>query len=137
MTQVKVQRRELVSQVCSRTKQRSGERKHTVRSSNGRASWMLASVAWRSFSSTSICASVSFALAICISRRRGNVFFFFGNWSKSEKQVHKKNDGKRTALVSNVSMALTCSVTSYVTGLKSRRIFSASSTIALFFRTER
>jgi len=77
MTEGKAQRRRMVSQVCSRTKQGSGERKRTVRSSNGRASWMLASVAWRSFSSTSICASVSFALAICIPRRRSNKFFFF------------------------------------------------------------
>jgi hypothetical protein len=44
---------------------------------------------------------------------------------------------QRTALVSNVSMALTCALASYVTGLKSRRSFSASSTMALFFRTER
>ena len=44
---------------------------------------------------------------------------------------------KRTALVSNVSMAFTCVLTSYVTGLNSRRTFSTSSTMALFFRTER
>ena len=42
-----------------------------------------------------------------------------------------------TALTSNVSMALMCALTSYVVGLKSFNNFSASSTMALFFNTER
>ena len=42
-----------------------------------------------------------------------------------------------TAFASNASMAFTCAPTSYVAGLNSRMIFSASSTIALFFSTLR
>jgi hypothetical protein len=42
-----------------------------------------------------------------------------------------------TALASKVSIALIVAVTSYDTGLKSLSSFSDSSTIALFFRTER
>ena len=42
-----------------------------------------------------------------------------------------------TALVSNASIALMCALTSYVTGLKSLESFSASSTIAWFFRIDR
>src|SRR6267142_859990 len=63
-------------------------------------------------------------------------FFFFATGLKSEDG---KDDRKkiRTALVSKVSIALMCDLTSYATGLKSRKIFSASSMMALFFRTER
>lgn len=50
---------------------------------------------------------------------------------------HEDSNTRRTALDSNVSIALICALTSYETGLKSFRSFSASSTIALFFNTER
>ena len=57
---------------------------------------MLASVAWRSFSSTSICASVSFALAIYIRRQRQrskDKFVFFPNESRLENGFKRRGLG--------------------------------------------
>ena len=135
-----------VSQILLQESKWERGKERTVRSSKGRASWMLESVAWRSFNSTSICASVSFALAIYGGGRAGadtSVGEVGRKGQPSEEDgkrragVGRRSGRKRTALVSKVSMAFTCVLTSYVTGLNSRRIFSASSTMPLFFSTER
>jgi hypothetical protein len=63
---------------------------HTVRSLKERASWMLESVAWRSFNSMSICASVSFALAIYDDGRAGQTH----QWAKRVERVSEMKDTK-------------------------------------------
>jgi hypothetical protein len=105
-------------------KQMGAGKGRTVRSSKERASWMLESVAWRSFNSMSICASVSFALAICATVSFALAIYDDGRagqthqWAKRVERVSQMKDTKtrvgvgrslrggrkRTALVS-VSMA--------------------------------
>lgn len=92
---------------------------------------MFARVAWRSFSSTSIFSVVSFAFATYSTKPT------IQKQLLHYEQSPRRGDTRRTAFASNVSIALICALTSYVTGLNSLRSFSASSTIALFFSTER